>query len=353
MPVEILLRGWFCRQTSAKIVLSVSLGGEEMRLLSLIGLVPCLCGYQSLFSSEAPSSSAVSARESIRDDQSEAERRSYPPVLPDAQVETYKKIEDIHLKMYVFSPRSAESKEQRPAIVFFFGGGWRSGTPSQFAPQCRYFASRGMVAMTADYRVFSRHGTKVAACVSDAKSAIRWVRINADRLGIDPSRIVAAGGSAGGHIAACTAVVPGFEGEAEDQSISSLPNALVLFNPVMALAPIDGPLPQDDLGAAVRPQIGDDPRSISPFHHLKANLPPTIIFFGTSDRLLKRAESYAEAAKRAGNRCELLTWKGLPHGFFNYGRFDNRPYAETLRAADEFLTSLGYLVGEPTVETPQ
>lgn len=279
--------------------------------------------------------------------------QTIPTDLDCAEVLVYKSVDQIDLKIYIFPPTDFQSDDRRPAIVFFFGGGWRTGSPAQFAQQCRYFASRGMVAMTADYRVSSRHGTKAVDCVADAKSAIRWVRKNADQLGVDHERIVAAGGSAGGHLAACTGVVGGMDEQGEDARISSKPNALVLFNPVLALTAIDGKHPLGDRAAGLRDRIGDDPAKISPFDHVRTGQPPTIIFFGTDDRLLKGARHFECAAKEAGNRCEILTWEGLSHGFFNYGRFDNKPYAETVRAADEFLESLGYLQGHPTIEVPQ
>lgn len=124
--------------------------------------------------------------------------------------EIYKTVGEVKLPIYIFAPPDHKPTDRRPAIIFFFGGGWTSGTPRQFEPQCRYLASRGMVAMTADYRVFSRHGTLAVKCVEDAKSAIRWVRANASRLGVDPKRIAAGGGSAGGHIAACAGGHQGF-----------------------------------------------------------------------------------------------------------------------------------------------
>ena len=91
--------------------------------------------------------------------------------------------------------------------MFFFGGAWTQWRPGQFEPQASYLAGRGMVAIRADYRVKNRHRATPADGVEDAKSAIRWVRQNASMLGVDPDRIVAAGGSAGGHLAACTACV--------------------------------------------------------------------------------------------------------------------------------------------------
>ena len=84
----------------------------------------------------------------------------FPAEFDDAEAEVYKKVGDVELKMYLFKPAGHKPTDRRPAIVFFFGGGWRGGTPTQFQQQSKYLASRGMVAMAADYRVLSRHQTK-------------------------------------------------------------------------------------------------------------------------------------------------------------------------------------------------
>lgn len=279
--------------------------------------------------------------------------REYPPRLPGSTVEVYKTIGDVKLNMYIFTPADHKPADKRPAIVFFFGGGWRSGTPAQFYPHCQYLASRGMVAMTADYRVLSRHGTKAVKCVEDAKSAVRWIRKNAQRLGVDPERVAAGGGSAGGHIAACTGVVPGFDAEDEDTSISSVPNAMVLFNPALVLANVDGKPPLDPQRAATLPErMGVEPKELSPYHHVHEHLPPTIIFHGTADPTVpfRTAKLFAEAMRAAGNRCELAAYEGEVHGFFNYGRGGNVAYVKTVRRMDEFLAELGYVAGKPTVK---
>lgn len=161
-------------------------------------------------------------------------KEKYPPEFSDAKEEVYKTINGTQLKLFIFNPERSNPTEPRPAVVFFFGGGWTNGSPGQFQNQCRYLASRGMVAITADYRVASRQNVKAVDCVRDAKSAIRYVRENAARLGVDPQHIAAGGGSAGGHIAACTGTIIGLDEEGENTAISSVPNAMVLFNPVMS-----------------------------------------------------------------------------------------------------------------------
>ncbi|HYW79663.1 MAG TPA: carboxylesterase family protein, partial [Thermoguttaceae bacterium] len=89
------------------------------------------------------------------------------PAMGDAKVEVYKRIGDVALNIYIYTPKDHKPSDNRPAIVFFFGGGWVGGTPSQFRPHAEYLASRGMVAMAADYRVSSRHKTSPFECVED------------------------------------------------------------------------------------------------------------------------------------------------------------------------------------------
>ncbi|MCX7818080.1 MAG: alpha/beta hydrolase [Kiritimatiellae bacterium] len=276
--------------------------------------------------------------------------RNAGPNMGTARVEVYKRIRGVALNMYIFEPPAHSTNRPRPAIVFFFGGGWRGGTPAQFRPQAERLAARGMVAMCADYRVSSRHGVTAKDCVEDAKSAIRWVRANAGRLGVDPNRIAAAGGSAGGHLAACAGVVPGFETEGEDRAVPSVPNAMVLFNPVLVLAPLVGLTDCSETRTnELREQLGAEPAALSPAHHVTSNQPPCIIFHGTADTTVpyRTAEIFADLMRRHGNRCQLVPFEGAGHGFFNYGRAGGG-YAETLQRTEEFLESLGYLEREAT-----
>jgi len=272
---------------------------------------------------------------------------TYPPTMEGATVETYKEVNGTALKVWIFQPaEKAAAGAKRPAIVFFFGGGWTSGSPSQFERQCRHLAARGMVAITADYRVASRQQVKPTVCVADAKSCLRWVRKNAERLGIDPERVVAGGGSAGGHLAAATATLPGLDEAGEDTRVSAVPNALVLFNPALALAPFPG-LESKGFESKQDPErFGCPPEAISPIHHVSEHLPPTLILHGRADTTVPfaSAEAFATEMKKKGNRCDLVGYEGQAHGFFNTTRYD-----ETLAEADKFLVTLGYLApGKPS-----
>ena len=267
----------------------------------------------------------------------------HPPVITGASVETYRRVGDTELKLWIFNPERKDAKPL-PAIVFFFGGGWSSGTPTQFEKQSLHFASRGMIAIVADYRVKSRQNARPADCVSDAKACVRWIRANAERLGIDPSRIAAGGGSAGGHLAAATATLPGLDMAEDDKKVSCVPDALVLFNPGLVMAPFPG-VDLKGFGAGLdKDRFGCEPQEISPIHHVRKGAPPTILFHGKADTTVPYAtvEKFAEVMKAAGARCELVGYEEQPHGFFNRAR-----YAETLEAADAFLTSLSYLPAKP------
>lgn len=280
-------------------------------------------------------------------------RNAYPPDIPGARTEVYKTVGDVKLNIHIFEPKGLKSGDQRPAVVFYFGGGWRSGNPKQFEHQSKYLASRGLVAFSADYRVLSRHQTPAVKCVADGKSAIRWIRQNAHRLGIDPSRIVAGGGSAGGHVAAAAGVIPGLEEIGEDFSVSSKPNAMVLFNPALVLASVPGirQIMPDRL-AELEKRMGVKPDQLSPYHHIVTGLPPTLIFHGNADTTVpfETADVFAKAMQKANNRCELAAFEGQAHGFFNFGRGKNEAFRETVNGMDEFLQSLGYLKGGESVD---
>ncbi len=236
------------------------------------------------------------------------------------------------LVMHAFLPSAWDASDTRAAIVFFSGGGWIEGNITQFLPQSRYLANRGMVAICADYRTQVSHGTGPFAAIEDGKSAIRYVRDRAASLGIDPNRIVAAGGSAGGHVAASTATVEGLDSPLENLKISSRPDALVLFNPVIDTS-------ADGYGHEL---FGRRWRSASPLHNIAKDTPPTLIQHGTADTTtpFANAAGFETAMQQAGKRCELVGYDGEDHGFFNWGR---RAYPDTVREMDRFLVSLGYL----------
>lgn len=252
----------------------------------------------------------------------------------------YKQIDTIQLYMDVYSPVNMDTSISLPAMVFFFGGGWNSGTTEQFEPHAKYFANRGMVCFLADYRVNKRHGTSPFESLEDARSAIRYIRRNASMFHVDTSRIVAAGGSAGGHLAAAAAMTTGFNEENDEAAVSSVPDALVLFNPVIDNGP----------GGYGYDRIGESYKDFSPLHNIRSGAPPVIFFLGTEDRLIpvETARYFKTVMEKVGSRCDLFLFEGEGHGFFNLKR-SVQNYTKTVYEADRFLISLGYLGGEPTI----
>jgi acetyl esterase/lipase len=263
-----------------------------------------------------------------------------------ATAHVYKTVGGNQLRLHVITPANAAPEEPRPAIAFFFSGGWREGSITQFVPQARHFAQRGMVSILVDYRVFGRHGTTPFEAIADAKSALRWVRAHATQLHVDPRRIVASGGSAGGHIALSTAVFNGFDETGEDWRISSKPNALVLFNP-----PVD--TTQAGHGH-LQERFGDRALEGSPLHHLGPGLPPTLILHGKADTIAPFADvtRFCAVVRAYGNHCQIVGYEGAKHGFFQPHHADGKWFNQTLRDADKFLIGLGYEHDPVTMQIP-
>ncbi len=237
-----------------------------------------------------------------------------------------------------FPPNHDPSKSKVPGLVMFHGGGWSGGSLSQFRTACSYFASRGLVAATANYRMLSAADskqlpdgeTRKRVCVTDAKSAIRWFKQHADELGLDPQRIITGGGSAGGHISALATMNPGLNDPADPKNINTRVVAYLWFNPAFAT---------DD----------DKDSEIDILRHLKADLPPAIVFFGDKDKWKEGWDVAHAKWKSLGTKSiDLRIAPGQSHSFFN-----KDPWRTvTLIEADRFLVKQGLLKGEPKLTPP-
>ncbi len=245
----------------------------------------------------------------------------------------YKTIDTTRLHLEIYFPETMDSNRLYPAMIFFFGGGWNTGKITHFEYHARHFSGKGLICFLVDYRVKSRHGTTPFESLKDAKSAIRFIRSQAKQFRVDTGRIIAAGGSAGGHLAAATAVIDDFNEASDDLTVSCKPNALVLYNPVIDNGP----------GGYGFERIGIQYKDFSPLHNIRAGTPPVVFFLGTKDRLIpvETAQYFRTVMEKVGSRCDLLLFEDQDHGFFNYG--NQQYYTETVRLTEEFLQSLGYL----------
>ncbi|MGI8602889.1 MAG: alpha/beta hydrolase [Verrucomicrobiales bacterium] len=264
-------------------------------------------------------------------------------LLAQAQGYIYKQKNEADLEAYVFAPEDHEPGDMRPAILFFHSSAWDSGLVSQFAPHCLHFAQRGMVAITFEYRLASRHGGGPIEAMADGRSAVRWVRTHATELGIHADKIIGAGGSAGSHIMLTAALLRGhFDDEDDDTSWNCAPNALVLFDPVVDVHS------RTAFGADKFPHRRIA-RIASPIRHVGPDLPPMILFQGAQDRLLpvETTRKFVRKMRRwpLKNVCEFVPFDGCGHSFFNFN-VDPRFFEATLNLADQFLVSQGFLAPE-------
>ncbi|MDB6006913.1 MAG: hypothetical protein JWR15_3900, partial [Prosthecobacter sp.] len=253
-------------------------------------------------------------------------------IKPTRQV-VYKKIGDRELNLEIFEPAGLKPGDKRACFVAIHGGGWTSGSPRSMYAFTDHCAKLGMVAISVQYRLYkAKTPVTVSECVKDARAALRYVRAHAAELGVDPHKIIANGASAGGHLAAATAMFDGVDHADEDLQVSCHPDALVLFSPV-----IDTSL--EGYGNA---KIGERWQELSPAHQVRAGLPPTLLFHGTGDATtpFKGAQLFTDAMRKAGNRIELVAPKDAIH---TYMFKDANSYAETLKTMDAFFKELGLL----------
>ena len=242
----------------------------------------------------------------------------------------YPSVGDTELYMDAFLPAGyGESDQTYPAFVVFHGGSWQVGDTGMHYPDCEYWASRGMVAVSVDYRLGKRDGIKNVPydCMVDACAAMRYIRDNASQLKINPDQVVVAGGSAGGQLAASLAMI-----ELPSQSQTSvIPDALVLYNPYFKCK-----------------------AEYSPPMFVKEGIPPMITFLGGRDPAIAVEDllSFHTELKEHGNVSRYYVGHEGKHGFMN-GRNPWNPFFYWgLELTDAFLVEQGILSGEAVVQRP-
>lgn len=260
-------------------------------------------------------------------------------------IRTYKTVDGAELKLHVFKP-SETATAPRPAMILLHGGGWNAGSPEWTYDRARRYATRGMVAIGVQYRLADFKTITPLDAMADTRDAIRWVRTHAGELGIDPARVAVYGWSAGGQLGLAAMLFD----DSPAGAVSAAPNALVLLSPAVSIA---------SSGYARALLAGRaEPSAISPAEHVRAGMPPIVMFNGDQDLVttIGGARRFCDAVTGAGGRCELHVYPGVGHLLTRkldreaqeMGPFDPDPktIADTLAKGDAFLESLGYLVPE-------
>jgi len=271
-----------------------------------------------------------------------------PFSLPGSEPFVFRKVNEVELRLHVVKPVGWEKGGSKVCLVSFFGGGWNNGTPERSIRWAKWAAEQGMVGIAPDYRTRDRMNGTPEDCVSDGRSAVAWVEAHSAELGINPHQVVVLGGSAGGHVAAWTAVTTAGPGK-DDRAPQLQPIALVLLNPVTdtKVSGYGGP----------KRFNGDESRALacSVLDQMQTKMPPTIVFHATGDTTVPYANSVTFRDKMVsnGNHCELITFEGLGHSY------NSSKYGEAGKAADQktceqmavFLAGLGLI--QPATTLPQ
>jgi len=225
-----------------------------------------------------------------------------------------------HLQVNVARPKTGAGPF--PAVVCIHGGGFRAGKRESYDKLCLTLAQRGYVAITVTYRLAPAY--PFPAAVHDCKAAVRWLRANAAKYGVDPARIGATGGSAGGHLAqflGVTAGVKEFEGEGSLDQSSAVACVVNYYGPSDLTksygASVDAAevLPLffgGDLTTKRREHIVG-----SPLYWVTPAAAPTLCIHGTEDKYVayEQATWLIDRLKASAVEAELITMQGAGHGF--------------------------------------
>ncbi len=219
------------------------------------------------------------------------------------------------LRCDVFTPPGGVPRGAT-GVVIVHGGGWREGDRSQLRGYGIRLARTGVVCAAIEYRLLPE--SPWPAQIQDVKAAIRWMRANADALGVDPDRIAITGNSAGGHLSLLAAGTPGlaaFEGDGGNPGVSTAVAAAVAFYPVTDFA---GPGSATfDFLFAGHADATTAAREGSPLTHVSAEFPPALLIHGTADAVVPDAQSTSmyDALRAAGVPVDMHLFADQPHGF--------------------------------------
>jgi len=226
----------------------------------------------------------------------------------------------MHLDLYL--PRQGAAL---PAVVWVHGGGWSGGDKTRFRRQAALLAAHGIAGACIEYRLSGE--VTFPAAIYDVKASVRWLRANAAKYRINPGRIGAAGGSAGGHLVALLGASPTiaeFEGAGGNPGVSSKVMAVAPIYPVTDFVPAgkNNPSAANSIAKFLGATYAENPGiwvKASPVTYITKDAPPFFFLHGDEDKLVDYHQSTEMAAKlkAAGVEAEIFIAKGAGHGFAN------------------------------------
>ena len=228
----------------------------------------------------------------------------------------YGKVGDRSLLLDLYMPEKLDKPV--PGLIFIHGGGWKSGNRTDYRYYAIRYAKRGFVVASISYR-FAKEAPFPAA-VQDAKCAVRWMRANAAKYNVNPDKIAAIGGSAGGHLSMMigfSSDAPELEGDGGNPGVSSRVQAVVdLYGPTdldcEEARNVD--VVKDFMGKPYdqAPKLYEQ---ASPMRYITKDDPPTLVFQGTIDDVVPQSQSDKLVAKlkEVGVPCEYVIFEGWPH----------------------------------------
>jgi acetyl esterase/lipase len=231
-----------------------------------------------------------------------------PTGFPGAETFVYRELQPEPVRIHVFKPQDWKAGDRRPAVIWFFGGGWTTGTPANSIGWGKWAATCGWIGIAPDYRTNGRWGTTPLASVADGRAALRWVQDHAVALGVDPKLIVVGGNSAGSHVALWTAIMHSPPGSDAREAPTFKPAALLLTSVISDTTKERGYTPR---------RFGENATALSPIDQLDATMPPMLVIHGEADALVPVRQSIALRDKlvATGNVIEFIA---VPHGGHNF-----------------------------------
>jgi acetyl esterase/lipase len=252
----------------------------------------------------------------------------------------YCNTQERNLALDVFYP-AKRSKHKKTAILIIHGGGWRSGSKDMFHSMAQHLAALGYVCFTPEYRLSTE--ALYPAGVYDVKAAIRWVRKNAWKYNIDTNKIVVAGHSAGGELAAMMGATNGlaaFEGSGCDLQCNSKVNAVIDLDGLLAfIHPESGEGDDSKRISAATNWFGfsktENPelwKQGSPLTHVGKHTPPILFINSNVARMHAGREDFIKILKEHDIYSEIQFFDA-PHSFVSFEPW----FTPTIKYMDDFL----------------